>query len=207
MPNFPAIYAILEAASRRINMERRAIPLSRRPGDIAILVFFLINILFITYIVDVEQLIIPNPSNFTYPLWPPPAAVDLIHWWGRTFDPVLLARPAWWKVTIWIDSLFFGPFYIDTYVTGKDWIRIPSIIYGSTLITNVLIILGEEIYGIHATPRLPVVILANLPWLLFPIFIIYRMWWYPNPFTELVLPEQASVAEDRAEHAPVPAAE
>jgi len=142
-------------------------------------VFFVINILFITYIVDIEQIIIPDPSHFTYPLWPPPAAVDLIHWWGRTFDPVLLARPAWWKVTIWIDSLFFGPFYIVAiyaYVTGKDWIRIPSIIYGSTLITNVLIILSEEIYGSHATPRLPVVIVANLPWLLFPIYIIYRMW-------------------------------
>jgi hypothetical protein len=186
-------------------MDKRPIPLSKRPGDIAILVFFLINILFITYIVDIEQLIIPDPSHFTYPLWPPPTAVDLIHWWGRTFDPVLLARPAWWKVTIWIDSLFFGPFYIVAiyaYVTGKDWIRIPSIIYGSTLITNVLIILGEEIYGIHATPHLPVVLMANLPWLLFPIYIIYRMWRSEHPFTQLVLSGQPPVAQDRAEHAP-----
>jgi hypothetical protein len=74
-------------------MDKRSIPLSKRPGDIAILVFFVINILFITYIVDIEQLIIPDPSHFTYPLWTPPAAVDLIHWWGRTFDPVL--RASW----------------------------------------------------------------------------------------------------------------
>jgi hypothetical protein len=38
--------------------------------------------------------------------------VDVIHWWGNTFDPVLIARPAWWKVTIWIDALFFGPYYL-----------------------------------------------------------------------------------------------
>jgi EXPERA (EXPanded EBP superfamily) len=186
-------------------MDKRPIPLSKRPGDIAILVFFVINILFITYIVDIEQLIIPDPSHFSYPLWPPPTAVDLIHWWGRTFDPVLLARPAWWKVTIWIDSLFFGPFYIVAiyaYVTGKDWIRIPSIIYGSTLITIVLIILGEEIYGIHATPHLPIVLMANLPWLLFPIYIIYRMWRSEHPFTQLVLSGQAPAAQDRAEHVP-----
>ncbi len=93
-------------------MSRQIIPLSKRPGDIAILAFFLVNILFITYIVDLEQLVIADPAHFTYPIWPPPAAVDIIHWWGRTFDPVLLARPAWWKVTIWIDALFFGPFYI-----------------------------------------------------------------------------------------------
>ena len=186
-------------------MDKRPLSLSKRPGDIAILVFFVINILFITYIVDIEQIVIPDPSHFTYPLWPPPAAVDLIHWWGRTFDPLLLARPAWWRVTIWIDSLFFGPFYIVAiyaYITGKDWIRIPSIIYGSTLITIVLIILGEEIYGSHATPRLPVVIVANLPWLLLPIYIIYRMWRAPNPFNELVPSGQVSVAQDRAEHIP-----
>src|SRR5918911_507178 len=104
-------------------MSRRTIPLARRPGDIVILAFFLINILFITYIVDLEQLVISDPTNFTYPRWPPPPAVDLIHWWGRTFDPLLLARPAWWKVTIWIDSLFFGPFYllaIYAYVKGQE---------------------------------------------------------------------------------------
>jgi hypothetical protein len=89
-------------------------------------------------------------------------------------------------VTIWIDALFFGPFYIVAiyaFIRGKEWIRIPSIIYGSVLLTVVLVILGEEIGGAHATPHLPVVLMANLPWLLFPIYIIYRMWRYPAPFT------------------------
>ena len=63
-------------------------------------------------LVDLEQLVISNASHFTYPLWPPPFAVDLVHWWGRSFDPLVIARPVWWKVTIWIDALFFGPFYL-----------------------------------------------------------------------------------------------
>ena len=84
------------------------IPLGRRPTDWVILGFFVVNLLFITYIVDLEQLVIADPSNFAYPLWPPSFAVDLVHWWGRTFDPVLLARPMWWKMTIWIDVLFFA---------------------------------------------------------------------------------------------------
>ncbi len=67
---------------------------------------------------------------------------------------------------------------------GKEWIRIPSIIYSSTLLTVVLVILGEEIAGTHATPHLPIVLLANLPWLLFPIYIIYRMWRYPYPYLD-----------------------
>lgn len=161
------------------------IPLSQRRADIVILAFFLVNILFITYIVDFEQLVVADPSNFKYPVWPLPFMVDLVHWWGRSFDPLLMARPPWWKATIWIDSLFFGPFYvvaIYAYIKGKEWIRIPSIIYSSVLITNVIIILSEEIYGPHRSPQLPIVLLANAPWLLMPIFIICRMWPDPHPF-------------------------
>jgi EXPERA (EXPanded EBP superfamily) len=166
---------------------RRTIPLSRRPADIVILVFFVVNLLIITYVVDFEQLVISDPANFQYPAWPPPFMVDAVHWWGRNFDPVLLARPPWWKATIWIDALFFGPFYviaIYAYVKGKEWIRIPSIIYSSVLLTNVTIILSEEIYGPTRSPQLPMVLLANAPWVIFPLFIIYRMWKSPRPFTE-----------------------
>jgi len=56
------------------------------------------------------------------------------------FDPVLLARPAWWKATIWIDAVLFGPFYalaIYAYARGKDWIRLPSVIWASVMLTNV----------------------------------------------------------------------
>ncbi len=169
-------------------MTSHIIPISRRPGDIAILAFFLVNLLFITYIVDIEQLTVPDPAHFTYPAWPPPAAVDMVHNYGRTLDPLLMARPPWWKATIWIDALFFGPFYlvaIYAYITGKEWIRIPCIIYSSVLMTNVIIILSEEIYGVHAAPNLPVELLLNLPWLAFPLYIIYRMWRYPHPFTRV----------------------
>ncbi len=44
-------------------MHKRIIPLSQRPGDIAILVFFFVNILCITYVVDLEQLVIANPAH------------------------------------------------------------------------------------------------------------------------------------------------
>ncbi len=81
-------------------MGRQVIPLSQRRGDLLLIAFFLLNLCFITYIVDFEQLVIPDPTHFTYPYWPPAPFVDLVHWWGRTFDPLLMARPVWWKVTI-----------------------------------------------------------------------------------------------------------
>jgi hypothetical protein len=168
-------------------MTNRTIPLKRRPIDVAILGFFLVNILFITYIVDAEQLIIPDASHFTYPLWPPRVAVDLIHWYGRTFDPVLIARPVWWKMTIVIDDVLFGPFYvvaIYAFTKGKNWIRIPSFWYSAMMFTNVAIILGEERFGTYATPLFPLVLMLNLPWLLFPLIITARMAWSSEPFSE-----------------------
>jgi hypothetical protein len=173
-------------ASDSATDRRSTIPFARRPLDIAFVVFFLVNLCFITYIVDIEQIIIADPFHFAYPLWPPPPLVDMVHWWGRTFDPVLLARPVWWKATIWIDALGFGPFYavaIYAYSKGKDWIRLPSIIWAAVMLTNVTIIMAEETFGPHATPHLFIVALANLPWLLVPIAVIARMYPREHPFS------------------------
>jgi len=165
---------------------RRLIPLARRRLDLFFVAFFLVNLGFITYIVDFEQIAIPTVVHFTYPLWPPAPLVDLVHWWGHTFDPLLIARPPWWKATIWIDALFFGPFYavaIYAYLKGREWIRIPSIIWASVLVTNVIIILSEELTGPYATPQPLVVLLANLPWLIVPLAVIARMARAEHPFT------------------------
>ena len=170
---------------------KTVIPLRKRAADIAFVVFFIINLGFITYIVDFEQLAIPhavelNPPNFEYPAWPPRAMVDMVHWWGDRFDPVLLARPAWWRATIWLDSLFFGPFYavaIYAFIRGREWIRIPAVFWAGIMFANVFIILNEELFGPHATPERLMVILANLPWLVSPALMIWRMW-KDHPFTE-----------------------
>ena len=159
--------------------ETRILPLSERRIDLLFIAFFLLNLGFITYIVDLEQLVIDDPAKFAYPIWPPSRLVDLVHWWGRNFDPALMARPTWWKATIWIDALGFGPFYavaLWAFSRGREWIRLPSVIWASVMMTNVVIILAEEIWGPHATPRLAMVLAANAPWLLVPIALIARMW-------------------------------
>jgi hypothetical protein len=162
-------------------------PLSRRPLDVVWIAFFALNLGFITYIVDLEQLVIADPARFTYPLWPPPPLVDLVHWWGHHFDPVLLARPAWWRATIWIDALFFGPFYavaLYAFARGRDWIRIPTIVWASVMMTNVTIVLFEEMIGSHPTPARGMVLLANAPWLLVPLALLARMAVNDAPFAE-----------------------
>ena len=167
---------------------RTQIPLRERPVDWIYIAFFLVNLFFITYIVDLEQLVIKDVTNFKYPLWPLPFFVDMVHWWGNTFDPLQNARPMWWKATIWLDVLFFGPYYataIYAFIKGKEWIRIPTFIIMSILFTNVFIILSEEICGLTPARNLPMVLLANAPWFLFPVFLVWKMWKNPNPFTRV----------------------
>jgi hypothetical protein len=165
---------------------RQPVPLRRRPLDLILVGFFILNATFITYVFDIEQLTVPDTSHFDYPLWPPHAVVELAHWWGSHFDPLLMARPPWWKATIWIDVLAFGPFYfaaIWAFVKAKDWIRLPSIIWASVMLTNVTIILSEEMFGPFASPRLGMVIGANAGWFIVPIVVVARMWRAEHPFT------------------------
>jgi len=167
-------------------MEHKPIPFSQRRVDWIFVGFFLINFFFITYLVDIEQLVIADPNNFQQPIWPPESMVKLVHSYGNSFDPLLMARPQWWKMTIWIDVLFYGPFYIlatYAFVKGKEWIRIPAFFYSGMMFMGVTVILGEEISGPYATSYLPLVLGLNLPWLLMPIFLTLRLR-KEHPFTQ-----------------------
>ncbi len=167
---------------------RQVIPLRERRVDYLYLAFFILNLVYITYIVDLEQLVIADPFNFKYPAWPLPFLVDMVHWWGGHFDPLQMARPPWWKATIWLDAVLFGPYYavaIYAFIKGKEWIRIPTIIYSCILFTNVFIIMSEEYFGPHASPAPLIVTLANAPWFFVPVCLVWKMWKKEHPFTRI----------------------
>ena len=153
------------------------VPLRQRPLDWILLGFFAINLGFITYIVDIEQLTIADRSHFEYPAWPPKVFVDMVHWWGDNFDPLQNARPAWWRATIWLDVILFGPFYaaaIYAIAKGKEWIRLPAIFWAGVMFANVSIIMFEEVLGPHRSPAIATVAGANLPWWLLPLLVAWR---------------------------------
>ena len=152
------------------------------------LAFFAVNLFLITYFVDIEQLTIANPHHFSYPLWPPKPIVDVVHSYGKDLDPLLMARPAFWRMTIWIDVLWNGPFYVLAIYAisrGREWIRVPALVWCGSMSAVVLVILAEEYDGVHAAPHFAVVLLLNLPWLLLPILTLIRMA-REHPFTEPV---------------------
>ena len=159
-------------------MSDAARSLARRPIDWSFVAFWVINFGFITYMVDLEQLVIRDPARFAYPIWPPRFAIDAIHWWSRSFDPVVWHRAPWYRATVWIDALLFGPFYlfaIYAFVKGRSWIRLPAMVWAGMMIANVTIILFEELAGPTPTPAPAIVVMANLPWLLVPFSVVWRL--------------------------------
>jgi len=166
---------------------REVIPLRRRLLDVGLIAFFVVNLTFTTYVVSLEQVAIADPFHFAPPPWPPERLIALVHWWEKSFDPLLLARPAWYRATIWLDLLVFGPFYaaaIYAYAKGREWIRVPSLLWAAMLFTNVFIILFDELLGIHRTPHPATVVAANAAWMAVPAVVVWRMWRSEHPFTE-----------------------
>ncbi|MCX6234999.1 MAG: emopamil-binding family protein [Bacteroidetes bacterium] len=165
---------------------RTVIPLKQRPMDFIYLGFFLFNLIFVSYNISLEQIVISDPGDFTYPVWPLPFMIDIVHWWETNFDPLLWARPPWYKATIWLDAIVFGPYYIAAiyaFIKGREWIRIPTFIYSSIMFTNVVIICSEEIWGPHASPAVASVLAANASWFIFPVFLVWKMWKQEHPFS------------------------
>jgi hypothetical protein len=178
----------LSATERAARPARTVVPLRDRRLDIVFMAFFIVNFAFITYIWDFECLSIANPNNFHYPMWPPKPFVDLVHWYGRKYDPLLMARPAFWRATMWNDLFLFGPFYacaIYAFAKGKDWIRIPAVLWSGMMLTNLLVILLEEWHGTMRTSHLSFILMLNAPWVLLPIAVIARVGFTPHPFTRL----------------------
>ena len=98
-----------------------------------------------------------------------------------------MARPAWWRATIWIDVVLFGPFYAVgayAFIKGKKWIRTPTIMWASIMLTNVTVILFSEFFDpLYAgNPYWWVVLSSNALWILIPILTLIRIIIYPNTF-------------------------
>jgi len=192
-----SIYFHVEMISMRTAIPIKERDVARKVMDIIILVFFFINIIFICYLFDIEQLVVSGADHQFItdngfdayvaagmaPIWPPKFIIRLNHFVGQ-FDGALMERPAWWRATIWIDVLLFGPFYIVgivAFIRGKNWIRIPSIMWATMMLTNVTIIFFVEFVE-YATPDWWKIVLANLLWILVPILMLVRMILYPGTF-------------------------
>ena len=171
----------------------RFVPLPPRPADYAslpplclgdkcLVCWFAVGIA-ITFLIDMEQVLITAPDEYgragvPAPLWPPPACVHAIHWWGHTADKLVLARPTWFRVAIWLEVCVQAPFYMlamYAFARQRAWIRLPAIVYSAVLLTIMPIVLGEQFYGPHRTDRPVLVSAVYAAYVLMPILVFLRV--------------------------------
>ena len=105
-----------------------------------------------------------------------------------SFSPPFQMTPPlspWFKSLVWSEILLQFPFFFFgayAFITRKNWIRIPAIIYGSFVVATMFPILAE--LAAHTAPgynSLPV-IGFYLPYLIVPLLLVVVMAATPAPF-------------------------
>ena len=100
-------------------------------------------------------------------------------------DDFLLAEHPFTRITTAINGFVYGPFYllmVYSFVKGKEWIRVPALIYVGAMLHGMVEYTTWE-YGIGPAPRNPLVFWAfNGPYALIPFLLGVRMW-RDQPFT------------------------
>ena len=202
-------YAAFPEYQRRVS---RFLPLPPRPPgkrapwtlvDRLLVGWFVLGLL-ITFLIDIEQVMVVDPAKYGQPgftpLWPPEPCVRAIHWWGRTADELVLARPVWFRVAIWLEILVQAPFYalaILAFVRGQSWIRLPAVVYSSVLLTIMPMVLGEQLLGPHATTRPGLVLAVYGAYVIMPALVAWRVR-HPEVFPPRII-EGAAAAEAEVE--------
>jgi hypothetical protein len=150
-----------------------AIPLRKRPFD-AFLVFcfcvFSISSLvyeqFVVFGVDLS-----STTDIFGRSW---------YWYARSFDPVFLDPPLWLRIMCTIDAYVFGAFYlvfIYAFVKGRNWVRIPALLYGSAIVYSTIVYFGWEFLDAEnrAQANLLAVFVVNIPYTIVPLLLMWRV--------------------------------
>ena len=108
------------------------------------------------------------------------------YWYASSFDPVFLDTPLWLRIMCTIDGYVFGPFYlvlIYAFIRGRNWIRVPALIYGAAIIYSTALYFGWEFLDAANRGRANLlgVFLVNIPYTIVPLLLMWRVR-KPQPF-------------------------
>ncbi len=147
-------------------------PLRERPGDwffILAFSFFAFSSFFSDAVVASGVPLAPDsPSFWARANW----------WYANGTDPYLLNAPFVFRVQVAVSAFVFGPFYlvlVYALLTGRNWIRLPAIVYVSAMVYGMVLLFGAEFLGELPPTNVPRFLAFNLPYLVVPLLLAYRM--------------------------------
>ena len=155
-----------------------AVPLLERPADLAFAAFFA----FATWSSWFSDIV--PALGMTIAENSPSRLGRLTYFYAKDADPLLIASPYYLRISCFFSAFVFGAFYpvlVYALVTGKSWIRMPAVVYASAMTYGMLMFLCFEFFGPLPPTNLTWFAFWNLPYLVVPVLLGYRMW-EPDPF-------------------------
>jgi hypothetical protein len=149
--------------------------------------FFVLNLILGVIIGDFTVIRVKYPCSVGVPYycrehpynlyWPPEsvARAFLTHMYQN--DPLGFSRPAWYMVTQYIGVTLWLPFYliaIYAFLIRANWIRIPGIMWATSLCLFLIMIISEGLVGDYQrNEQMRSLVIENLLWLvLCPLALI-----------------------------------
>ena len=142
----------------------------------ALILFYYIIHIPITLFID-SQVIFPA---HLYPL----PLTNVLNNYVKTLEDNLVGTKPMWFVAMTYGEIFFQfPFFfISIYAFWKkrNWIRIPTIIYGTHVATTLVPIIGSVLFDEALKPQNQFALLALLAiysiWFIVPVWMVYYAW-------------------------------
>jgi len=144
----------------------------RRPFDALLVVFFAFAVFYGFFFSLPEGLGVPVAPDSP---WPPLRA---LYDWAVEQEPTHLDPPAALLAACWFDGFFQAPmlcFLLTGWLRGNAAVRNPVLFYAGAAVTNMFFYFSETLLGPNPPPNLAVYLPFNLPWMLAPIALAWRI--------------------------------
>jgi len=146
---------------------------NRRPLDLGLACFFGVTILYGFLFSLPEGLGVPVAPDSP---WPP---LRSLHGWAVAQEPAHLDPPPVLIASCLFDGLFQAPillFIVHGLLRERPWVRTPALVYAGAAVTNMFFYFSTTFLGPTPPPNLGVYLPFNLPWLIAPALLGWRIW-------------------------------
>ena len=147
-------------------------PIYKRPLDLGLLLFFSISILYGFLYSLPEGIGVPVAPDSP---WPP---LRSLYEWAVVQEPAHLDPPPNLIAACLFDGFFQAPmlcFLMWGLIRQSPVIRTPVLVYVGAAVTNMFFYFSETFMGPHPPQNLWVYLPANLPWLIAPMILAWRV--------------------------------
>lgn len=149
--------------------------LRRHPLDLVLLPFFAVGALNAALLSLPEALGVPVTADSP---WPP---LRSLHAWAVSQEPQHLHIPPALEASVLYDGLVQLPLLVLLLVglarlKPWSWLPLVGVAYGVSAMVNMFFYLMQTFLGPDVPPHLGVYLPLNLPWLVIPGLLVWRLW-------------------------------